>query len=140
MRLRLTVRVSDDIGDVQALREIVESSARMVGFLAPEAAEIILAVHEGLANIFAHGCPEGGRDAATVRILCEPDVIEVVIADRCVPVASERVCPRAWDDARPGGMGIPLMRKIMDSVDHLPRRGRGNVLRMTRRRKGGARC
>ena len=136
MRLRVTVRVNDDTGDVHLLREIIESSSRLAGFLESETAENSLAVHEGLANVFAHGCPGDGLDGATVRVLCERDVLEVLIVDRCVAVATECVCPRAWDDERPGGMGIPLMRRIMDIVEHLPRPGRGNVLRMVRHRKG----
>jgi anti-sigma regulatory factor (Ser/Thr protein kinase) len=136
MKLRLTMRVRDDMREVRCLREIIESTSRIAGFLEPEAAENILAVHEGLANVFAHGSHGDGFEGVTIRVLYETDRLEVLIVDRCDPVAPECVSPRAWDDEKPGGMGIPLMRKIMDTVEHLPRPGRGNVLRMVRRRKG----
>lgn len=127
------------MGEVRALRDVVESAARMVGFQEPEAVEVVLAIHEAIANVLAHGYSGSDGGPVTVRIRGEQDVLEVILVDASPPVPTEVLCPRAWDDAKPGGMGIPLMRKVMDVVEHRPRPGRGNVLRMLRRRRGNDR-
>jgi len=135
----MTVRLDGEMDQVRALRDVVESTACLAGFREPEAAEVVLAVHEAVANVLNHGyCGEGGP--VTVRLLAEHGALRILIVDASSPVPSEAICPRAWDDARPGGMGLPFMRKVMDVVEHRPRPGRGNVLHMLRRRRESLEC
>ncbi len=135
MKCHLTVRLSIEMEDVRALRDIVEATARLAGFLEPEAAEVVLAVHEAVANVRRHGYSEEGEGPVVVRIRARSDEVEFFIVDSSPPVPTETICPREWDDAKPGGMGLPFMHKVMDVVEHHPRDGRGNVLRMLRRRR-----
>ncbi len=139
MKCHLTVRLSIEMEDVRALRDIVESMAQLAGFVEPEAAEVVLAVHEAVANVRRHGYCEEGEGPVVVRIRAETGELEFLIVDSSPPVDSEKICPRDWDDAKPGGMGLPFMHKVMDVVEHRPRDGRGNVLRMLRRRRREAR-
>ena len=135
MRCRLTIRLQGEMDEVRGLRDVVESTACLVGFVEPEAAEIVLAVHEAIANVLRHGYREEGVGPLTVRLLAETGRLEILLVDASPPVPTESICPREWDDAKPGGMGLPFMRKVMDLVEHRPRPGRGNVLRMVRRRR-----
>lgn len=133
MRLRLTLRIRAGQDEVRPLRPLVEAAATLAGIPGAGAAETALAVHEALANVLRHGYRGDTTGRVTVRLRGGADGMEVFLVDACEPVPSETICARAWDDRAPGGMGVPLIRRVMDVVEHRPRPGRGNVLRLVRR-------
>jgi anti-sigma regulatory factor (Ser/Thr protein kinase) len=138
VRARVTLRIHGGEEVVRPLRSILEAFARLAGLQEGEAAEVVLAVHEALANVVRHGYGGDCSGRVTVRLRGGPGELEVLLVDACDPVPPEAICARAWDDGDPGGMGVPLIRKVMDVVDHRPRPGRGNVIRLLRRRRDSA--
>ena len=132
MRIRLTARLSGQEDDARALRGMLESIATLTGLGEGESGLLVLAGHEALANIVRHGYGGDLSGQVVVRVRAMAGEIEVLLADRCSPIGAENLCPREWDDARPGGMGIRIMQKALDVVEHRPRPGRGNVIRMVR--------
>jgi anti-sigma regulatory factor (Ser/Thr protein kinase) len=136
VRFHLTLRIRAGQEEVRPLRPLVEAAAALAGMPGAGAAETALAVHEALANVLRHGYRGDPTGRVTVRLRGSPGELVILLADACEPVPSETICARAWDDRAPGGMGVPLIRKVMDVVEHRPRPGRGNVLRLVRRDRG----
>ncbi len=64
------------------------------------------------------------------------DELIVRITDFAKPVDCYAIKSRAMDDIRPSGLGVHLMRKVMDEVRFLERPGGiGNVLEMKKKIK-----
>jgi anti-sigma regulatory factor (Ser/Thr protein kinase) len=138
MRLRVTLRLRPVEEEVGALRDLLDAAGRVAGFDEAPAAEVVLAVHEALANVLKHGYGGDRRGPVTVRVRADEEALDVLIVDSCPPVSPDKICARDWDDRRPGGMGVPLIRRVMDVVEHRPRPGRGNVLHLRRTRRDAA--
>jgi sigma-B regulation protein RsbU (phosphoserine phosphatase) len=119
---------------LRLLRQVVSEAATTCGFDHDRAAEIVLAVDEACQNIIRHGYrgEPGGR--IVLRLHRCSDRLVVLLRDFAEPVDVRKVCPRALDDIRCGGLGTHLMRTIMDEVVfEPPPEGRGNVLRLVKR-------
>jgi sigma-B regulation protein RsbU (phosphoserine phosphatase) len=119
---------------LRLLRPVVSEAATTCGFDRDRAAEIVLAVDEACQNIIRHGYrgEPGGR--IVLRLHRSSDCLVVLLRDFADPVDARKVCPRALDDIRCGGLGTHLMRTIMDEVVfEPPPEGRGNVLRLVKR-------
>ena len=58
----------------------------------------------------------------------------VRLVDFAAPVDCAKICSRALDDIRPGGLGTHFMRSVMDEVAFMtPPPGAGNMLQMIKR-------
>ncbi len=54
-----------------------------------------------------------------------------MLEDRGVTVNSKKMCGRALEDVRPGGLGLHFIRECMDTVEFSRRNGR-NQLRLVK--------
>ena len=115
---------------------LVVACVTAAGFPPRRALEIELAVEEALANICLYAYPNSHGE---VEVRCTQDetrhlVIELI--DAGIPFDMlARPAPDFTLDAaqRPiGGLGIPLIRALMDSVTY-HREGARNILRLTAR-------
>ena len=132
MRFSLTSRIRAVPDAVRELREVVGFAAAMAGFGHGAGEEIRLAVNEALANVVKHGYGGDVDGPIRLRIRASVSLVEIVIVDECRPIRPDEICPRSLDDVRPGGLGVHMMRKLMNVVEYRPRVGRGNALRMIR--------
>ena len=91
-----------------------------------------LALDEILSNIVRHGTPEG-RAAIELTFSIAGGVAAVEIVDASAPFDPLRAQPpdttSALRDRQPGGLGIELVRKLMDATSY-ERRGNLNYFVM----------
>lgn len=120
------------------IRELVARVAREGGFSEKTIYSLQLAADEAASNIIEHayaGVSDGYLDVA-----CEMngDTIVIAMKDRGAPFDPSRVQePNLTSDLseRPiGGLGMYLMRKIMDTVRY-KKTSDGNLLIMTKRKE-----
>ncbi len=128
----MTSRVCARPDSIRELRQLVLTAAAMAGFRHEAGEEIRLAVNEALANIVRHGYGGNPEGAIRMRLRASPMRVEIMIVDCCRPIEPGEIRPRDLEEVRPGGLGVHLMRKLMDVVEYRPRRGRGNALLMVR--------
>ena len=119
------------------VRQIVGDIAARHGF-SPEAVhEIQIATDEACANAMQHGC-SAGKDDVRVCIVCRPHEIDVSVIDRGAGFAfNEQACRPLRDvlQTMPNrGMGLPIIRTLMDEVAYEAGTPHGNVLRMRKSR------
>jgi len=119
------------------LRTVVGRAADLLGFSEEEKQNLMLAVNEGCANIIRH-CYKMSPDQkidVTLRIL--PDRFEVELRDygtyREVE-GREGLCGEEWE---PGGLGLKIMKDLMDSVEFRPAESEGTLLTMVKYRRSG---
>jgi serine/threonine-protein kinase RsbW len=131
-RLRVPAEL-DRLADVRALvRDVAESADAEVACMD----DLVQAVDEAASNVIRHGYA-GAPGWVDVTAEVVGDRIHVTLED-----AARTFDPTAVagpdlsvppQHRRPGGMGIHLTRLAMDTIEHSPRPGGGNILAMTRR-------
>lgn len=122
-------------------RAMISNIAQRLGFNEIECGQISLAVDEALCNIINHGYGKrrDGRIWVDVwAIDTQPPHIKVVIEDLARQVDISQIEPRDLDIVRPGGLGVHLMRQIMDEVHYTKREGGGMRLTMSKMRRDAA--
>jgi anti-sigma regulatory factor (Ser/Thr protein kinase) len=112
-------------------RELVSQVARRVGFDDLGCARLALAVDEALANVIRHGYQSQTDRPIWISIwplrddAGEPTGLKVVIEDEAKHVDVEHIKSRDLDDVRPGGLGVHIIREVMDEARYEKRDGRG---------------
>jgi serine/threonine-protein kinase RsbW len=97
-------------------------------------ADLKLAVTEACGNSARHAYPDGDGDVAVVYTV-RGEELEVVVEDNGVGVEGSA---RIEGDPSDGGMGMSIIRALVDSVEVAPGEGgRGTVVRMTKRLSSG---
>jgi len=112
-------------------RELVCALAKRLGFDDLSCCQIALAVDEALANIIRHGYgrrPDGPIWVSLYPTPAQPDTkpdakggpvraeLAIVIEDEAQQVDPTQIKGRELDEIRPGGLGVHIMREVMDEV------------------------
>ena len=131
---QLELRIKCDLGELKGVREKMQAIAKSIGFSDDQAAHIVLAVDEALVNVIEHGY--GGPCEDAIDITCTKitvdgvEGIDVRIRDYGRQVEPEKIAGRDLDDVRPGGLGVHIMKSVMDDVSYSPAGDKGMVLEM----------
>ncbi len=100
---------------------------------------MVLAVDEALTNIIRHayrGNAEQPIEASFHRTQVAQngqrrEALEILLEDRGPAVDPEKLCGRALEDVKPGGLGLHFIRECMDTVEFSRSEGR-NQLRLVK--------
>ncbi len=120
------------------IRELVARVASDGGFSDKLIYSLQLAADEAASNIIEHAY-EGISDA-TLEITCDMqgDTIVITMRDSGKPFDPSKVkqpnLKADLSDRQIGGLGVYLMRKLMDDVSYQSNSNTGNLLTMTKRR------
>jgi serine/threonine-protein kinase RsbW len=116
------------------VREFVGEEARTFGFSDEDAANIVLAVDEACTNIIKHAYQYATDKEIEVSILPQHRSFEIRIFDNGrsfdpskirQPDLKEHIGHR-----NRGGLGVYLMKKLMDKVEYNFHRGKRNEVRL----------
>ncbi len=116
-----------------AARALVGTIAQRVGFNEIQCGQISLAVDEALCNVITHGYDRRPDERVWVSLWAlegNPPGIKVIIEDHARQVDPSKIQPRDLDDIRPGGLGVHIIREVMDEVTYEKRPERGMRLMM----------
>ena len=120
------------------IRELVAQVARQGGFTEKAIYSLQLAADEAASNIIEHAYE--GISNAKIDITCnmQGDTLVITMRDTGRPFDPSKVkqpnLKADLSDRQIGGLGVYLMRKLMDEVSYLSNSKTGNVLTMTKRR------
>lgn len=144
-------------------RELVSAVSRRLGFNEANCSQIALAVDEALCNIIRHGYDrqadrpiwlsiwplEEPSDRSTgcstgCSLGCSPGsvsgnsvgsaaAIKIVIEDEAKQVEPTCIKGRDLEDVRPGGLGVHIIKEVMDEARYEKREGAGMRLTLVKR-------
>jgi anti-sigma regulatory factor (Ser/Thr protein kinase) len=121
------------------IRGFVGDIARNGGFGEKDVYNIQLATDEAASNIIEHayeGIPDGVLD---ISCGMEADTIRITLIDYGFPFDPSTIAmpdlKADLSNRKIGGLGIYLMRKLMDDVQYEPRHDKSNVLTMIKRKR-----
>ena len=119
-----------------AVRALVGTMAQRLGFSEMECGQISLAVDEALCNVITHGYdrrPDGQLWINLWALDGTPAGLKIMIEDLAHQVNPNDIQPRDLDDIRPGGLGVHIIREVMDEVTWERRSPAGMRLTMIKR-------
>jgi serine/threonine-protein kinase RsbW len=126
---------------LDAMREFVCQAAEDAGMDESDSYKVQLAVDEACSNIIEHACD--GLCETQIEITCTDadENLTIMIRDHGEPFDPTSVPEPDLDaniEDRPiGGLGIFLMRKLMDDIHYEQLGEAGNVLTLVKYRKRG---
>ena len=136
-------------------RELVGAVAKRLGFADEACGKIALAVDEALCNVIRHGYGRVTNRPIWVSIwpMCEggpgcpanaskagnggdtlPSALRIVIEDEARQVDPSVIRSRDLEEIRPGGLGVHIIKAVMDEVTYEKREKVGMRLTMIKRR------
>ena len=130
------LRLANDLADLADLAGRVERFGAAERLPTAVVNALNIALDEAVSNAINHGYDAGVRGEIAVRLRRAGDQVEIEVEDDGRPFDPLQAPPPDLTlplERRPvGGLGIHLIRKLMDEVSYARRDGR-NVLRMAKR-------
>ena len=136
-----SLHIAANLENLAAIRGFVEQTARALGVAPATVTEVVLAVDEAATNTVVHGYRS---ESGTIEIEMkrEGDTLLICLRDEASPFDPTTVSTRditvPLEQRVSGGLGIHLIRQIMDEVTHRITSQGGNELGLVKRLEGGA--
>ena len=115
---------------VAVARLAVAAVANRLNFSIEDIEDVKLAVAEACTNCIQHA---HGSEQIEITCETEPDALTVRVRDDGRAARPEAVNAEKADEARVGGLGVFLIRSLMDSVEYDVHPERGTNLVMTKK-------
>jgi serine/threonine-protein kinase RsbW len=127
----LAISLPNELSAVSRAAEKLKVFCRDQGIPEPIAHKFGLALDEALTNIVSHAFPDGGRHSIEVRIARRDDHLMAIVSDdgeAFDPLAHPAPDVRAPVEHRKvGGLGIHLLRTLMDTAEYRRIGGRNEL-------------
>ncbi len=112
----VSLRIPSNARYLKIVRSVLEAVGRMFDFQEHTIQAVLLATNEACANIINHAYKDEPNHFIYLDIYPSSERIQIELRDNGIKVAPEKIKPRELGDVRPGGLGIHLMRSLMDEV------------------------
>jgi serine/threonine-protein kinase RsbW len=138
MERSFELTINADINEIPRVSAALEQVMQVYSFSNEEILDTQLAVEEAVTNIIMHGYE--GR-AGEIRITCHATrgIIEIQVEDTAPPFNLLSIPDPDFtagiQDRRLGGLGIFLIRRVMDDVMYRNDKGK-NILVLIKRKSG----
>ena len=136
-----TLQVPSSTENLALIRDFVTTVGTQAGFSAKQVAELELAVDEACANVIEHAYGKDTSKEVSVHAIVDDDEVEIRVVDTGKGFDPNAVEQRELDqliaEGMSGGLGMRLMKRLMDEVRYEIIPGKKNELRMIKRLRKG---
>lgn len=133
------LQVPSSTENLALIREFVAAIGEQAGFSENEIARLALAVDEACTNVIEHSYDNEATHEVTVRVTVDEEeiVFEVIDRGKSFDPTQAPVLPveELIRQRRSGGLGLRLIRSIMDDVQYRIVPGEKNELKMVKKRR-----
>ena len=134
-----TLKVPSSTENLALIREFVSSAAMQAGFDQKDIAKLELAVDEACANVIEHAYGHDANKEVIVRARVDDTEFSIDIEDSGKGFDPAEVNQEELEQLiskrRTGGLGMRLMKTLMDEVRYEIEPGKKNALHMSKRLK-----
>jgi len=134
-----SLNVPSSTENLAMIRDFVSNIGCQAGFTEAEVARLALAVDEACANVIEHAYLQEVTHEVTVRAVVDDDALRFEIVDNGRHFDPAIIQPQDVEELirqrKSGGLGLRLIRTIMDDVQYRIIPGEKNELRMTKKLK-----
>jgi serine/threonine-protein kinase RsbW len=121
------------------IRDFVNGIGTRAGLPEGEVAKLELAVDEACANVIEHAYGPEVTKEVSVRATLDEDTVQIDVIDTGVGFNPSEITQKNLDqlvaERKTGGLGMRLMKTLMDEVHYEVIPGQKNELRMIKRLK-----
>lgn len=133
----IVVQTPGDISYLHRIRDFIAGIATEVGIDQHDIDNIELAVDEACTNVIEHGyAPDDPNKEITVRMEINTSKLVLTVIDHAKPFDILQYAPRdikeLKQEGKDGGLGIRLIKRIMDTIDYRTTSDGYNELVMTK--------
>ncbi len=118
----LTIATSTD--NLHRVRAFIHEQISGAGFTEFEENGIVLAVDEACANLINHAYGKDPGHEIDITVVVNDNEVRIEILDAARPFDPSTIAAPDMDayfrERRVGGLGISLMRRVMDEVQYIP--------------------
>jgi sigma-B regulation protein RsbU (phosphoserine phosphatase) len=122
MKLQRSITLPNDIEEVPQLAAFVDEVCEIAGFDMSTTMSINLALEEAVVNVMSYAYPAGTVGNVNIEAVANDNRLKFIISDWGTPfdpTAEKEVDTTLSAEERPiGGLGIHLVRQIMDSINY----------------------
>ncbi len=137
MEQKFQLQVPSSTQNLAIVREFVTNVGQLAGLEELEVAKLQLAVDEACSNVIEHAYGYDSAKEVVIKANFDEEelTIEVVDTGACFDPASipVRSLEELVNQRKKGGLGLRLIRSLMDEVSYQIRPGETNQLRMVKR-------
>jgi serine/threonine-protein kinase RsbW len=131
-----TIQVESRTEQLVNVRDFIASAARAFGFSDEEVGKIILAADEACTNVIKHAYKFDPTKVIHVVVESNDNRFDVVIRDSGTHFNPEALTAPDMKEYlshyRRGGLGVHLMKTLMDKVEYSDTSGHVNEVRLTK--------
>src|SRR6185503_10861630 len=131
---KFTLHVPSSTENLALIREFVSSIGAQAGMNDQEVANIELAVDEACANVIEHAYGHDVTKEVVVRAILDDDTLWIKVEDTGrgfdPDAVGEEDLPHLIEQHKSGGLGMRIMRTVMDEVRYEIVPGQKNELHM----------
>ena len=122
VKLQRSITLSNNIDEVPLLAAFVDKVCEAVGFDMSTTMSLNLALEEAVVNVMSYAYPSGTTGNVNIDAVANDKRLKFIISDWGTPfdpTAEKEVDTTLSAEERPiGGLGIHLVRQIMDSINY----------------------
>ncbi len=135
---KIEIEIPNDTAFLDDIRNFIIKAASRFNFDQDDIDDIEFAVDEAVANIIEHAY-QGQKGYIYIKVMCNDTEFSIRLHDR-----GEKFDPTSADmpdldehhaKKKTGGLGIYIMRKLMDTIEYKFVVGEGNYLSMVKHKK-----
>jgi len=138
----ITIRLESNPTYLSGVREFLQAVGDRLGFSQAACGQIALAVDEAICNIIKHGYSKQLDQPIWIHLWPrtpeQTPGVTIVLEDLARQVDPTTIKSRDLDEIRPGGLGVHIIREVMDQATYERREQQGMRLTLVKRLQGEA--
>ncbi len=135
MAEEITLKIPSRACHLHLIRGVADSLASKMGFCDKERNRTVLALDEACANIIRHSCGENSDITIEITFGVTTEVLTITLRDfgQCGCGLDIEKIERNLDEIKPGGLGVCIIKSVMDTIEYKSSKEDGNVLVMKKK-------
>lgn len=134
---KFTLEVPSSTENLVLIRDFVTRIGQQAHLDEEEISNLELAVDEACANVIEHAYGLDSRQEVIIQAICDEEAVRISVIDTGKGFDPTGVTPASIDtlvtERRSGGLGIRLIKALMDEVSYQIQPGQKNELHMIKR-------
>lgn len=135
-RQKFNLKVSSVTENLEVIRDFIRKLAIRAGFNDEVASQIELAVDEACTNVIKHAYHFNKRRKLDITVFIDSERVEIIIHDKGAGFDVSKLAKPDLEKyvhaQKKGGLGIHLMRSLMDEVNYAFEPGKNNQVSLVK--------